>query len=94
MQSAYSAGDLPELRALALLAEKDAALPLPPKPLETLRQDQATLQAQLYDEAWLAARRQALETQTAALRQQAEALQAHWQTLVGETGHGTIAGNN
>ena len=41
-----------------------------------------------------AARRQALETQTAALRQQAEALQAHWQTLVGGTGHGTIAGNN
>jgi hypothetical protein len=116
LQSAYQASDLPELRALALLAEDAAALPPPPKPLETLRQDQATLRAQitvllqrveqiesqppftlraqLDDEAWLAARRQASETQTAALRQQADALQAHWQTLVGGTGHGTIAGNN
>ena len=38
-QSAYEAGDLSELRALALLAEKSAPIP-PSKSLDNLRQDQ------------------------------------------------------
>jgi len=41
-QSAYEAGDLPELRALSLLAEKSAPIP-PSKSVDNLRQDQKTL---------------------------------------------------
>jgi hypothetical protein len=45
-QSAYDAGDLPELRALALLAEKTAAIP-PSKSLDNLRRDQKVLEEQI-----------------------------------------------
>ena len=45
-RSAYEAGDLPELRALALLAEKSAPIP-PSKSLDNLRQDQKTLEEQI-----------------------------------------------
>ncbi|MGA3267989.1 MAG: J domain-containing protein [Verrucomicrobiota bacterium] len=45
-QSAYEAGDLPELRALALLAEKSASVP-PSKSLDSLRRDQKILEEQI-----------------------------------------------
>jgi chromosome segregation ATPase len=47
VQSAYEAGDLAELRALALLAEKFGSLASPAKSLEKLRQDQQTLEKQI-----------------------------------------------
>ncbi len=53
-----------------------------------------SLRPQLEDETWLAARRQELERQTAAWREQAPVLEAHWKTLLGEAGHGTIFGKN
>ena len=45
-QAAYETGDLPEMRALVLLAEKSAAVP-PVKSLDALRRDQATLEKQI-----------------------------------------------
>lgn len=45
-QSAYKAGDLPELRALTLLAEKSASVP-PSKSLDNLRRDQKILEEQI-----------------------------------------------
>ena len=47
VQAAYTAGDLPELRVLALLAEKSATVQPPPKPLEQLRRDQKILADQI-----------------------------------------------
>jgi hypothetical protein len=114
-QSAYDAGDLPELRALALLAEKTAAIP-PSKSLDNLRRDQKvleeqiatmlekvekvesqppfTLRRQLADETWLTTRRQDIEQQTATLRTQGDALKAHWEKLLEESGYGTTFGKN
>jgi hypothetical protein len=46
VQEAYAASDLAELRALTLLAERDAAAP-PPKSLDRLRQEQAILSRQI-----------------------------------------------
>jgi hypothetical protein len=114
-QSAYEAGDLPELRALALIAEKSAAIP-PSKSLDNLRRDQKileeqianalkkvehietrppfSLRRQLEDETWLATRRQEIDQQTTTLRQQADALQAHWEKLLSDTGYGTAFGKN
>lgn len=45
-QAAYEDGDLPELRALALLAEKSGPVP-PVKSLEILRRDQKVLEVQI-----------------------------------------------
>jgi hypothetical protein len=114
-QSAYDAGDLPELRALALLAEKTAAIP-PSKSLDNLRRDQKvleeqiatmlekvekvesqppfTLRWQLADETWLTTRQQDIEQQTATLRTQGDALKAHWEKLLEESGYGTTFGKN
>ncbi|MBK9138432.1 MAG: hypothetical protein IPM17_06665 [Verrucomicrobia bacterium] len=47
VQAAHAAGDLPELRALALLAEKSGPVPPPTKSLDQLRLDQQTLQRQI-----------------------------------------------
>ena len=45
-QAAYEHGDLPELRALALLVERNAPIP-PAKSLENLRRDQKILEEQI-----------------------------------------------
>jgi hypothetical protein len=114
-QSAYEAGDLPELRALALLAEKSAPIP-PSKSLDNLRRDGRiledqiatalkkveqvesqppfTLRRRLEDEEWLTARRREIDQQTTTLRQQGDALQAHWEKLLSDTGYGTAFGKN
>ena len=114
-QAAYEHGDLPELRALALLVERNAPIS-PAKSLDNLRRDQEilekqittaletleriesqppfTLQNQLDDETWLAARRKEIDEQTVTLRQQGEALKNHWDKLLGDTGYGTSFSQN
>ncbi|MCX6908723.1 MAG: J domain-containing protein [Verrucomicrobia bacterium] len=47
VQSAYESGDLVELRALALLVEKEGPVAAAPGSLEKLQRDQATLQKQI-----------------------------------------------
>ena len=49
VQSAYEAGDLAEMRALSLLAEKFASVPPPAKSLDKLRQDRQTLESQIVE---------------------------------------------
>jgi hypothetical protein len=114
-QSAYVTGDLPEMKALALLAEKTGPV-RSLKSLDELRRDQKILEEQiasllekmeqvesqppfillqkLGDETWLATRRQEIEEQTTALRQQGEALNSHWEKLLSDTGYGTAFGKN
>ncbi len=48
VQEAYEAADIQELRALTLLAEKNAAVAPPPKSLDRLRQNQQTLEKQIH----------------------------------------------
>ena len=115
-QAAYAFGDLHELRALALLAEKSGAVAPAPKSLDRLREDQAalarqiaemlkriehiegappfTLRPQLEDDAWLARRRQELDTQIEQQQAQCNALVAHRQHLLLDGTHGTIFGQN
>jgi hypothetical protein len=60
VQSAYLAGDLTEMRALALLADKFRGVPPPSPSLEQLRTDQKILQKQIEE---LFKRTEAIESQ-------------------------------
>jgi len=66
--------------------------------LETLERIESqppfTLQPQLDDEAWLAARRKDIDEQTVTLHRQGEALKNHWEKLLGDAGYGTTFSQN
>lgn len=104
VQLAFIVGDLTEMRALALLAEKLGGVPPAAASLEKLRADQKilqeqidellkqietiesqppfTLREQLADDAWVATRREEMETQINQLQAQRTGLESHLQQLL------------